>query len=212
MKISLDAPKTTINLADSDAPIFAQLVGVGDMGICKETFQGDVKELHKLRFYFVGYQKAGAELDMTKPIPLNYEVTFSLNEKSRLFKMVKAWKGSVSAELDISSLVGQNVKLKVEDRVVGEKTYQNIISFASHELLTEKSVSWPRHEWMVASAKGQYGLFGNFTALTVTIDDEAQADIDVSKVAEGLDEPKAKPADQAKPKVDEIDELAGLFD
>ncbi len=224
MKISLQTANTVIAKADSDLPVFAQLVGIGDMGDVETSFQGQTKTVHKIKFFFVGYQKTEAGILDIKPISLSHEVNFFLNEKAALYKMLKAWKGSVATEVDFGALIGTNAKLKIEDRVVGDKTYQNIISFAPHDLLKENTVTWPRHPWMVALAKGSYGLFGNFSEYKEKAADEPVVDIDVSDVCVGLDdEPKVdttkvsekhkevltKPA-VAPAKVVEVDEIDAL--
>jgi len=213
MKIVLEQSKSPMILADEDLPIFAQLVAIADMGMCDEVFQGEAKTIHKIKCMFVGYQKGDdGKLALDQRISLSYDCTFSLNEKARLYKMVKQWFGKVPAELNLSEhLIGKNCKLKVVNKVSGEKTYQNIISFGEHELLLEGSESIAKFPWLVDLAKGDNGLFGNLTEY-VKKDDLVKAP-EVEKVPAQKAQAKA-PAPKAQPKVEEpeVDDLTDALE
>jgi hypothetical protein len=123
----LVAPKPTSNFEIAkEGMTQAVIAEVRDLGIQKDTYNGQEKEVHKI---LLRWQLA--ELDAknnNEPKRIYEKFTFSLHEKAKLRKrLVQIFKKEPPENFDFNKLVGVNRNVVIEHNLGKDgKTYANI--------------------------------------------------------------------------------------
>lgn len=120
----------------------ATCIDVHDLGMLDVTYEGEVKQQHKVDIYwYAGENKTeegtGNEVtdDDGNPVRLfiRQRFTLSLHEQSRLRPFLEGWRGKAFTDdelagFDVEKLIGVAALVQISHRKVGDKTYANITS------------------------------------------------------------------------------------
>lgn len=104
-------------------------VDVIDKGILEVTYAGKTKKQHKVS---VAWQIDEVR-DDGKRFVVYKRYTLSLNEKATLRKDLESWRGEPFTRdeemgFDLERLLGKNCLLSIQHKVVGDRTYANVMS------------------------------------------------------------------------------------
>ncbi len=134
--MSITATNTGSNYKPVDAGTYAaRCYSMILIGTVKETFQGEEKEITKVR---IGWElptelKVFKEEEGEKPLTISKEFTLSMHEKANLRKFLESWRGKGFTEdeakyFDITVLLGKPCMLSIIHKVgkVKGNTYADI--------------------------------------------------------------------------------------
>ena len=100
---------------------------VVDQGFQESNFNGEAKLAHKLR---IGWELPAETMSDGRPFAIFETYTASLNEKAKLFGMLKAWFGKAPdpATFDMKSLIGKAAMVAIIHNEKQDKVYANLSS------------------------------------------------------------------------------------
>lgn len=107
-------------------------VDVIDLGLVKQTWNGEEKQSHKIRVVW----QIDENMEDGKPFMASNMYTLSLDPKANLRKLIEGWlSSSVTSEVeaqgfDVEELIGRSGILTVVHRVTPKGTYANVASVA----------------------------------------------------------------------------------